>query len=1342
MISALGKSGEPRAHRPVTVGLVHRWSRMQVNLELATDAHGRIELGHLPGISRISATLGTVTPTWWIEDHLGSFGIQSRAGKDVVIPLSPSRTAAEVIRRMSLVETNGVPVHHPQVTLVALEDSVTIRGLRAGEYQLRAPGIGQVSIVVLDVRAEIRSIAFTPGEVGELSRSAPAIAEITTRDDLRIRLVTPGERTRVHVIATTFAPSLLELPWIGPRGVGRRSDRARGATYVSGRELGDEYRYILDRRSAKRYPGLLLERPSLLLNPWSRRTTTTDVATARAGGVFASAAQMSAGHVGSAPEAKATAPANTEAFASYDFLGAPPAVLANLCPDADGVVTVPRTALGSAASVIIIVDDPAGTMVRYIALPETTLEPRDLRLRLALDPARHATQRKAIQPLRAGEHLVIEDLATAKVHLVDSVERAHAYLLALREDATLRELSFITRWHQLPDHERRERYSKYACHELHLFLYFKDRAFFDAVVAPYLAHKRTKTFVDHWLLGANLSTYLEPRQLMRLNAVERALLARRMQAGDAIGRILGDEVAVLPPDPNLDTRLIDGLLGASTLDGDEGIATAHADAFEMAEESYPSPMASMAGPDGGGFGSARPAAPPPAAPRRPAAKTMQREQAKKKSDSRGRAADDDFADHDGEAEAPTPMYRTVDKTQEWAETNWWQRTPAQSTASMIQPNRLWRDLAEHRDGPFLSPGLGLATGSFAEAMCALAVTDLAFVAPSHTITPEGPRLTIAAAGNALAGSSQLVDGELITGGAPLVVGMSFVRSDDRHDWVNGEQVDKYVDGPFATGVVYTCLVVLANPTSSRQRIAALVQVPRGSIPVAGARATQTIDVVLEPYGTHGHEYSFYFPAPGTWSQFPVHVSRAGTIVAAAPGGTLEVVSGGATADPRSWPYISQRAPLVELTTYLATANLKAIDLSRMAWRLRDRTAYHQIISVLEQRRAFDATAWGYSLQHGDAPRIRVFLRSLDAQLLAAGPVLDMLGLDAEDLDAYEHLEHAPLINARAHRLGPKLRILNDGLAAQYTRFLELVSHRASPTAEDLLAATAYLLAQDRLEAALAMFARVDPSKLADRMQHDYLAAFTACIAGDLGRARHLATPWRELPVDRWRHRFAALLAMLDELDGIAPAAVIDPRSRDQQHAELASRQPTFDLALGREGIVIRSSHIAALELRFFEMDIELLFSRQPFVQSDVSRFSFIEPGHREHLEQLAPEQRVPWPAALRGKNVVVEAVGAGQRKAKVHYANDLSTTVSNQVGQIRVSRASDHASLPATYVKVYARKQGGQVTFYKDGYTDLRGWFEYATLSTTDLDHVERFAILVCSDQAGAAILEASPPTR
>ena len=50
--------------------------------------------------------------------------------------------------------------------------------------------------------------------------------------------------------------------------------------------------------------------------------------------------------------------------------------------------------------------------------------------------------------------------------------------------------------------------------------------------------------------------------------------------------------------------------------------------------------------------------------------------------------------------------------------------------------------------------------------------------------------------------------------------------------------------------------------------------------------------------------------------------------------------------------------------------------------------------------------------------------------------------------------------------------------------------------------------------------------------------------------------------------------------------------------------------------------------------------------------------------------------------------------------------------------------------------------FYKDGYTDLCGRFDYATLSTDDLDHVERFALLVVDDAAGATVVEAAPPAR
>ena len=50
--------------------------------------------------------------------------------------------------------------------------------------------------------------------------------------------------------------------------------------------------------------------------------------------------------------------------------------------------------------------------------------------------------------------------------------------------------------------------------------------------------------------------------------------------------------------------------------------------------------------------------------------------------------------------------------------------------------------------------------------------------------------------------------------------------------------------------------------------------------------------------------------------------------------------------------------------------------------------------------------------------------------------------------------------------------------------------------------------------------------------------------------------------------------------------------------------------------------------------------------------------------------------------------------------------------------------------------------FYKDGYTDLRGRFDYTSLNTNEIDRVEKFSLLVLSETDGVVVREASPPKR
>jgi len=63
-------------------------------------------------------------------------------------------------------------------------------------------------------------------------------------------------------------------------------------------------------------------------------------------------------------------------------------------------------------------------------------------------------------------------------------------------------------------------------------------------------------------------------------------------------------------------------------------------------------------------------------------------------------------------------------------------------------------------------------------------------------------------------------------------------------------------------------------------------------------------------------------------------------------------------------------------------------------------------------------------------------------------------------------------------------------------------------------------------------------------------------------------------------------------------------------------------------------------------------------------------------------------------------------------------------------------------VKCFAKGKDGKVSFYKDGYTDLRGRFDYATLNSNDISNIEKFALFIMNDDLGSVIKEAKAPSK
>jgi hypothetical protein len=580
---------------------------------------------------------------------------------------------------------------------------------------------------------------------------------------------------------------------------------------------------------------------------------------------------------------------------------------------------------------------------------------------------------------------------------------------------------------------------------------------------------------------------------------------------------------------------------------------------------------------------------------------------------------------------------------------------------------------------------------------------------------------------------------------PLLVSQSYFQLNDRFRMEDGQKIDKFVTQEFVRGVVYGAQVVVTNPTSARQRLDILSQIPKGAIPVRGLRATATQRVQLEPYSTHRLEIAFYFPASGEFMIYPAHLSKSGAVIAHADGLTFKVVDKPTSIDQTSWAWMSQWGEEAEVLKYLEKENLHAIDLAKIAWRCReDEKFFGKVLQILNVRGFYHPVIQGYSVEHNHKEGIAQLLLMQERFLDQCGVALscDLITVNPVSRRRYEHLEYRPLINNRAHTLGGKNRILNPIVRGQYSQFLGMLSQQKDLDDLDHLTATYYLFLQDRITEALAHLKRVKPANLKTRMQYDYFQAYGAFYEADLPKARRISAKYKEYPVDIWRDRFADLTAQINEVQGAQPE-VIKEGDREQEQQLAAALEPSLSIGVDGVQATLDFQNISEVTINYYEMDLEFLFSTNPFVSSGTSRFAIIQPNKAilMKLQGKKGAKVFQLPAEYQASNVIVEVIGGGKKASAAVYANELKTTLSDSMGLLSVRHKKTGKPLPKVYVKVYADTAQG-VKFFKDGYTDLRGKFDYASVSSTGIGEVRKFSVLVMSEEQGATVLEASVPQR
>ncbi len=432
---------------------------------------------------------------------------------------------------------------------------------------------------------------------------------------------------------------------------------------------------------------------------------------------------------------------------------------------------------------------------------------------------------------------------------------------------------------------------------------------------------------------------------------------------------------------------------------------------------------------------------------------------------------------------------------------------------------------------------------------------------------------------------------------------------------------------------------------------------------------------------------------------------------------------------------------------------------------RDRAFWLEALEVLAQRQCYDRVCWSLGFYHHHPPAVAELL-AIEKNLkkrLGSYFRSGLLSVDPPDSD-WRLLDYHPLVNKRAHPLGAPRSgapILNREFAQFYASFVSLLAEKPLPLeTTDRLNLVYYLLLQDRVDQALHQFELVDPASAARKapLQFDYMRAYLDFYTGsssNYATAREVVSRYVSYPVIGWRLLFDDVRTQLRELDG-EDASAAAPTSEEEHvderravaHRRAIDQSPQLAATLEARNLLIDAANVPEVTVKYYPVDLELLFSREPFLTlksganpSADNDFSYVKPAAIETLP--AKMQTVhPVAEAMAKHNMVIEVLAGPCKELLTYFASSmLRVTLVEAFGEIKIADARSGKPLSQVYVKVFAQKSGSHA-FHKDGYTDIRGRFDYASLSSASgLKDITKFAILVASDSLGCLTREAKPPS-
>jgi hypothetical protein len=362
-----------------------------------------------------------------------------------------------------------------------------------------------------------------------------------------------------------------------------------------------------------------------------------------------------------------------------------------------------------------------------------------------------------------------------------------------------------------------------------------------------------------------------------------------------------------------------------------------------------------------------------------------------------------------------------------------------------------------------------------------------------------------------------------------------------------------------------------------------------------------------------------------------------------------------------------------------------------------------------------------------------------------------LNLNLIKIDVAPIKDYFPLINPRAHALEEKgSNIMNKQFQKTYKEFLLYLVHKGFVNSDDKIVLIIYMLLQDRVYESTTLFETISKEEvngISIKIQYDYVKAYLSFMTEypHFTKAREICEEYMDYPVLSWRNLFVEIANQLSEFDDteVKEDHLLEKTSKTIK--EQAETTPHFSASIKEDKIQIQYRNQNELRFEFYKIDLEILFTQDPFETKLDSSLTNVIPffvqNQRFDKKTSLEHCQVSIPENLRATNLLIKIVDSSRKTCIVKYTPfNLKASVNQEYGVIKLLSPENGRPTPKIYIKCYAKMNNGQVRFFKDGYTDLRGSFDFASMNTTGASNASKFRILVLSKEFGASVFESTPP--